>query len=115
MPSSSRRAPWRGLASFSISMWASRATNAPSSVRARDSRLRDHLLRLEVGDREQVGEVAPPHVVGVAGGDLLDVDPAHVAEQHHGPLAGAVPDHAGVVLLGALYPGVDQEPAVHVA
>ena len=34
MPSSSRSALWRGLASFSISMWASRATKLPSSRRA---------------------------------------------------------------------------------
>ena len=52
----------------------------------------DRLLRLEVGDREEIGDVAAADVVGMLLGDLLDVDPAHVAEQHQRPLAGAVPD-----------------------
>ena len=75
----------------------------------------DHLLGLEVGERQQVGEVAAPDVVGVLLGHLLDVDPAHVAEQHQRPLAGAVPDHARVVLLLDLGLGVDEHAARHVA
>ena len=146
-PARPRAAPcWRGLASFSISMWASRATKLPSASsarglisarvmsRSRKSRARrarigvarfelragdagrgDHLLRLEVGDRQQVGEVAAADVVGVLLGDLLDVDPAHVAEQHQRPLCGPVPDDAGVVLLLDLGLRVDEDAARHVA
>ena len=44
-------------------------------------------------------EVPAPDVVRMRLGDLLDVDAAHVGEEHHGPLAHAVPDDAGVVLL----------------
>ncbi len=75
----------------------------------------DHLLGLEVGDRHQVGHVAAADVVGVGPGDLLDVDPAHVAEQHQRPLRGAVPDHARVVLLLDLRLGVDEDAARHLA
>ena len=75
----------------------------------------DGLLGLEVGDRQQVGDVAAADVVGVLLGDLLDVDPAHVAEQHHRPLRGPVPDDAGVVLLLDLGLGVDEHAARHVA
>ena len=56
----------------------------------------------------EVGEVAAADVVGVLLGDLLDVDPAHVAEQHHRALRAAVPEHGGVVLLLDLGLGVDQ-------
>ena len=59
--------------------------------------------------------MAPPDVVGMLLGDLLDVDPAHVAEQHHRLLAGPVPDDAGVVLLRDLGLGVDEHAARHVA
>jgi hypothetical protein len=48
-------------------------------------------------------------------GDLLDVDAAHVAEQHHRLLADPVPDDAGVVLLRDTRLGVDQHAARHVA
>ena len=75
----------------------------------------DHLLGLEVGEGQQVGEVAAADVVGVLLGDLLDVDAAHVAEQQQRPLAGAVPDHAGVVLLLDRGLGVDEHAARHVA
>jgi len=57
----------------------------------------------------------PSDMVGVLLGDLLDVDAAQVGEQHHRPLAGAVPDHARVVLVGNLGAGVDQHAARHVA
>ena len=69
----------------------------------------DRLLRLEVGDRMEVGEVAAADVVGVLLGDLLDVDPAHVAEQHHRPLRAPVPEHRGVVLLLDLGLRVDED------
>ena len=75
----------------------------------------DGLLGLEVGDRVQVREVAAPDVVGVLLGDLLDVDPAHVAEQHHRPLRAAVPEHRGVVLLLDLGLRVDEHADRHVA
>ena len=75
----------------------------------------DHLLGAEVGDRLQVREVAAADVVGVLLGDLLDVDPAHVAEQHHRPLGAAVPEHRRVVLLLDLGLGVDQDADRHVA
>ncbi len=42
----------------------------------------DHLLGLEVRERFDRGEVAAADVIGVLLGDLLDVDAAHVAEQH---------------------------------
>ena len=44
-------------------------------------------------------EVAARDVVRMLLGDLLDVDPAHVGEQHHRALADPVPDDAGVVLV----------------
>ena len=75
----------------------------------------DDLLRVEVGDRQQVGEVAAADVVGVLLGDLLDVDAAHVGEEHHRLLAGPVPDDAGVVLLRDLGLRVDEDAARHVA
>ena len=59
--------------------------------------------------------MAAADVIGVLLGDLLDVDPAHVAEQDQRPLAGAVPDHARVVLLLDLGLRVDQHAARHVA
>ena len=75
----------------------------------------DDLLGAEVGDRVEVGEVAAADVVGVLLGDLLDVDPAHVAEQHHRPLGAPVPEHRRVVLLLDLGLGVDQHADRHVA
>ena len=63
----------------------------------------------------QVGEVPAADVVGVLLGDLLDVDPAHVAEQHHRPLRAPVPEHRGVVLLLDLGLGVDEDADRHVA
>ncbi len=60
------------------------------------------------------GEVAAADVVGVLFGDLLDVDAAHVAEEHQRLLGGAVPDDAGVVLLLDLRLRVYQYPARHV-
>ena len=59
--------------------------------------------------------MAAADVVGMGLGDLLDVDPAHVAEQHQRPLRGAVPDDPGVVLLLDLGLGVDEDAARHVA
>ncbi len=87
----------------------------PVQLRAGHPGRGDRLLGLEVGDREEVGEVAAADVVGVGLGDLLDVDPAHVAEQHQRSLRGAVPDDAGVVLLLDLGFGVDEDAARHLA
>jgi hypothetical protein len=84
-------------------------------LRAGDAGGGDDLLGLEVGNRHQVGDVAFADVVGVGLGDLLDVDPAHVAEQHQRLLRGPVPDDAGVVLLLDLGFGVDEDAARHVA
>ena len=56
-----------------------------------------------------------PDVVGMALGDLLDVDAAHVAEEHRGLLADPVPDDAGVVLLLDAGLGIDEHPARDVA
>ena len=145
-PSSSSTRAWRGRASFSMSMWASSATNEPSSsspsglisasvmsrstnsrasaVRIGTSRLSwrpvtpdggDDLLGLVVAQRQDVREVPAADVVGMALGHLLDVDAAHVAEQHHRLLADPVPHHAGVVLLLDAGLGVDEHPARHVA
>ena len=54
-------------------------------------------------------------VVGVLLGDLLDVDAAHVGEEHHRALGAAVPEHGGVVLLLDLGLRVDQDADRHVA
>ena len=59
--------------------------------------------------------MAAADVVGVLLGDLLDVDPAHVAEQHHRPLRAPVPEHGGVVLLLDLGLRVDEDADRHVA
>ena len=59
--------------------------------------------------------MAAADVVGVGLGDLLDVDAAHVREQHHRLLAQAVPDDAGVVLLLHGDSLVDEHAARHVA
>ena len=75
----------------------------------------DHLLGLPVAERGPGREVTPGDVVGVLLGDLLDVDPAHVGEQHHRPLADSVPDDAGVVLVLDRGLGVDEHAAGHVA
>ena len=74
----------------------------------------DDLLGLEVGEGLERGEVAATDVVGVLLGDLLDVDAAHVAEQHQRLLRGAVPDDARVVLLRDLGLRVDEHAARHV-
>ena len=75
----------------------------------------DGLLGLEVGDRVQVREVAAADVVGVILGDLLDVDAAHVAEEHHRALGAAVPEAGGVVLLLDLGLRIDEHADRHVA
>jgi hypothetical protein len=74
----------------------------------------DHLLGLVVRERVDVREVPAADAVGMGLGDLLDVDPAHVGEEHHGLLARPVPDDAGVVLLLDRHPGVHQDAARHV-
>ncbi len=74
----------------------------------------DDLLGLEVGEGLERGEVAAADVVGVLLGDLLDVDAAHVAEQHQRLLRGSVPDDARVVLLLDLGLRVDEHAARHV-
>jgi hypothetical protein len=86
----------------------------PVELGAGHARVGDHLLRLEVGEGEEVREVAAPDVVGVVLGHLLDVDPAHVAEQDQRPLGSAVPDDARVVLLLDLGARVHEHPAGHV-
>ena len=80
-----------------------------------DPERRDQLLGLPLGERGAGREVAARDVVGVLLGDLLDVDPAHVREQHHRALADPVPDHAGVVLVLDRGARVDQHAAGHVA
>ena len=76
---------------------------------------RDDLLRAEVRNGVEVGEVPAADVIGVLLGDLLDVDPAHVGEEHHRALGAAVPEHGGVVLLLDLGLRVDQDADRHVA
>ena len=75
----------------------------------------DDLLGLVVAERQDGREVPAPDVVGVALGDLLDVDAAHVAEEHHRLLADPVPHDAGVVLLRDRRLRVDEHAARHVA
>ncbi len=84
-------------------------------LRAGDRAAGHRLLGLEVGDRMEVREVPPTDVIGVLGGDLLDVDSAHVAEQHHRTLRSAVPEHRRVVLLLDLGSGVDEDADREVA
>ncbi len=73
------------------------------------------LLGLEVEDGVEVREVPAADVVGVLLGDLLDVDPAHVGEEHHRALRAAVPEHGRVVLLRDVRLGIDQDADRHVA
>ena len=80
-----------------------------------DAERGDQLLGLPLGERRAGREVAAGDVVGVLLGDLLDVDPAHVGEQHHRALADPVPDHARVVLVRDRGPRVDEHAARHVA
>ena len=76
--------------------------------------LGDHLLGAELGRLDEVREVPAADVVRMLLGHLLDVDPAHVAEEHHRLLADAVPDHARVVLLLQLRLRVHQHAPRHV-
>ena len=59
--------------------------------------------------------MAAADVVGMLLGDLLDVDSAHVAEEHHRALRAPVPEDGGVVLVRDLGLGVDQDADRHVA
>ena len=59
--------------------------------------------------------MAAADVIGVLLGDLLDVDAAHVGEEHHRALRAAVPEHSRVVLLRDVCLGVDQDADRHVA
>jgi hypothetical protein len=78
------------------------------------ARRRDNLLGAEVGNGLEVRQMAAADVVGVLLGDLLDVDAAHVAEEHHRALGSPVPEHRGVVLLLDLGLRVHQDPDRHV-
>ncbi len=71
----------------------------PHQLAAGDAQGGDHLLRLEVGEGEEGGEVGLGDVVRVLFRHLLDVDAAHVAEDHDGELGQGVVGDAGVVLL----------------
>ncbi len=82
--------------------------------RAGDAGRGDHLLGLELAERQDVGEVPAAHLVGLLLGDLLDVDAAHGREDHHRLLADPVPHDAGVVLLLDLRLRIDEHPARHV-
>src|SRR2546427_217812 len=63
-------------------------------LRPGDAERGDHVLRPEVHVGQDRGEVAAPYVVRVLLGHLLDVDPAHVAEDERGQLADPVVDDA---------------------
>ena len=129
-----------------MSMWASSATNEPSSsspsglisasVMSYSRNSRASLATIGVS-RFKALPLTPSEAIsclashsengarvekwrratwsGCSLGDLLDVDPAHVREQHHRALADPVPDHAGVVLVGDRGPRVDEHAARHVA
>ena len=71
----------------------------------------DHLLGLEVRQRQDVGEVPAAHRLGLLLGDLLDVDASDRGEDHHRLLADAVPDHPRVVLLLDLGLRIDEHSA----
>ena len=83
--------------------------------RAGDAGRGDHLLGLEVAQRQDVREVPSPDRLGLLLGDLLDVDAADRREDHHRLLADAVPDDARVVLLLDLRARVDEHATRHVA
>ncbi len=83
--------------------------------RAGDPERRDHLLGLPVRERPDGREVGSGDAVGVLLGHLLDVDPAHVREQHHRLLADAVPDDAGVILVLDRRAQVDEHATWHVS
>jgi hypothetical protein len=72
------------------------------------------LLRAEVRDGLEIGEMAAADVIGMVLGDLLDVDPAHVRKEHHRALGASVPEHRGVVLLLDLGLGVHEDADRHV-
>jgi hypothetical protein len=59
--------------------------------------------------------MAAADMVRVLLGDLLDVDPAHVREQHHRSLRAAVPEHRRVVLVLDLRLRVDEDADRQVA
>ena len=59
--------------------------------------------------------MAAADVVRVLLGDLLDVDAAHVGEEHHRALGAAVPEARRVVLLRHVCLRVDQDADRHVA
>ena len=82
---------------------------------ARDAGRGDRLLGLEAGDGQEVRDVAAADLVGLLLGDLLDIDSADGAEDHHRLLGRAVPDDPGVVLLLDLGLRIDQDAAGHVA
>jgi len=82
--------------------------------RAGDPQRGDDLLGLPVRERAQRREVPAGDVVRVLLGHLLDVDPAHVGEEHDRLLADAVPDDAGVVLVLDRRPRVDEDAPRHV-
>ena len=56
-------------------------------------------------------EMALGDVLGVLLGDFLDVDPAHVGQDHHGALGDPVPGDAEVVLLRDRLAALDQHAA----
>ena len=87
--------------SFSTNSLARRVTIGTSlfSAEPADAGGGDHLLGLEVAERQDVREVPPPDLLGLLLGDLLDVDAADRREDHHRLLARPVPDDARVVLL----------------
>jgi len=89
--------------------------SGPGERGAGDARVRDDLLGAEVRGVDQVREMAAAHVVRVLLGHLLDVDAAHVGEQHQRALARAVPDNARVVLLRDLGLRIDEHALGHVA
>src|SRR5437763_5809930 len=86
----------------------------PVQLRPGDAERGDHVLRPEVHPRQDRGEVATANPFRARLGDLLDVDPAHVAEHVGRKLADPVVDHAGVVLPLDRGLGVDEDPARHV-
>jgi hypothetical protein len=87
----------------------------PVEVRAGDADGGDQLLRHEVGERQQRREVALGDVCRVLLGDFLDVDAAHVAEDHHRLPCEAVPGDADVVLLRHRRAAFDEHPLRAVA
>src|SRR3972149_6772127 len=97
LPSSSREAGWGARASPPQSRYNGGQAH---QLAAADAQRGDHLLHLELGEREESGEVGPGDMLRVLLRHLLDVDATHVAEDHDRQLGEGIVGDSGEVLPG---------------